>query len=241
MNKQLTEEQIADLFLFCEENGVRYYEVQIELVDHLASAIEQHWIESPEMSYEDVLWKVYDSFGASGFRKFRSIKEKALHKKYSTIQWKYIADFFKLPKIILSLTACIVMYVVFQKINGDYRIVLSIVAPIVIGSLIYYQLYLKKRFSIEAPIDKNFAILEHFEHLKSRFIHYAIFVPMNIFIWGHLMLHNLEFSSSELFIRDSLSALFFVFWLLLMYVFGYFLPKRIVADFQNEFPQFCID
>lgn len=42
MNKQLTEEQIADLFLFCEENGVRYYEVQIELVDHLASAIEQH-------------------------------------------------------------------------------------------------------------------------------------------------------------------------------------------------------
>ncbi|MFA9390600.1 MAG: hypothetical protein ACERKD_12380 [Prolixibacteraceae bacterium] len=39
--KKITELQIQDLFTFCEENGVSHYELQIELVDHLANAIEQ--------------------------------------------------------------------------------------------------------------------------------------------------------------------------------------------------------
>ncbi len=238
MSKQLTPEQISDLFLFCDENEVKYCEVQIELVDHLASAIEQLWVENPKMSYENALWKVYDSFGASGFRKFRSIKEKALQRKYVRIQWTHIADFFRLPKIILTVASCLVLYLMFKQINGDYRIVFSMLAPIIVGALAYYQFFLKKNFRIKTNNNKDFAMLDHFEHLKGQFIYYAIFPPLNVFLWGHLLLHNFLLSPVELFLRDSLSALFFVFWILLMHVFGYYLPKRVVADFRNEFPQY---
>ena len=41
MNKKLTEAQIDELFSFCKRKGVKHYDLQIELVDHLASSIEQ--------------------------------------------------------------------------------------------------------------------------------------------------------------------------------------------------------
>ncbi|MFZ1455121.1 MAG: hypothetical protein WAT46_03705 [Saprospiraceae bacterium] len=40
MEKQLTMEQIETLFSFVKSKYVRYIDVQYELVDHLASAIE---------------------------------------------------------------------------------------------------------------------------------------------------------------------------------------------------------
>jgi hypothetical protein len=239
--KTLTEGQISDLFLFCEENEIKFYDVQIEMVDHLASAIEQKWAENPGLTYEDALWSVYDDFGASGFRKIRTVKEKALQRKYNRIQWSHIADFFRLPKIILTLASCFAMFLVFKHIDGDYRIVFSILGLFIVGVFTYYLFYFQKTFRIETNTDKNFAMLDYFKHLKGQFIYYAVFPPFNFLIWSYVLFNKFEISSGELFLRDSILALFFVLWFLLMYVFGYFLPKRIVADFRNEFPQFCVD
>jgi hypothetical protein len=241
MNKQLSETQINSLFLFCEQEEVRYYDVQIELVDHLASGIEQKCAQCSEMSFDEALWSVFDDFGPAGFSRVKDMKERALYKKYNKVQWSHIADFFKLPKVILTLAGCFAMYLVFRQIDGDYRIVFSIYAPIFLSALVYYPLYLKKNFRVEINADNDFALLDHLEQLKGQFMYHAIFPPLNVFIWGHLLLQNVELSTTELFIRDALSALFFVFWILLMYIFGYYLPNRVVADFRNEFPQFCVD
>lgn len=235
---KLTEAQINLLFLFCEQEEVRYYDVQIELVDHLASGIEQKWVQSPEMLFDEALWSVFDDFGPAGFSRVKAMKERALHKKYNRVQWAHIADFFKLPKIILTFACCFVMYLVFRQIGGNYRIMFSILAPIILGALFYYPFYLKKNFSIETNANKDFALLDHLEHLKGQFMYHAIIPPLNVFLWGHLLLRNVELSATELFFRDALSALFFVFWILLMYIFGYYLPNRVVADFRKEFPQF---
>ena len=37
---ELTKEQIQDLFLFTQKKMVHYYDLQIEIVDHLAEKIE---------------------------------------------------------------------------------------------------------------------------------------------------------------------------------------------------------
>jgi hypothetical protein len=37
----LNQEQIEALFRFCEKKSVRYYDLQVELVDHLAERIEE--------------------------------------------------------------------------------------------------------------------------------------------------------------------------------------------------------
>ena len=59
MNKQLTEAQMESLHMFCAKHYVPYYDVQIELVDHMASAIENRWITEPNVSFEQALDDVY--------------------------------------------------------------------------------------------------------------------------------------------------------------------------------------
>jgi hypothetical protein len=73
----LTKEQIDYLFEFCETKGVRYYDVQVELVDHLANGIEKELAEHPGSSSEKALDVVFASFGYRKFAPLVAEKRKA--------------------------------------------------------------------------------------------------------------------------------------------------------------------
>ncbi|PZP46027.1 MAG: hypothetical protein DI598_12635 [Pseudopedobacter saltans] len=76
-NNTLSQNDIDFLFQFCTKHGVKYYDVQVELVDHLASAIEAEMANKPNLLFEDCLQKEYKSFGKVGFSKLLSERKKA--------------------------------------------------------------------------------------------------------------------------------------------------------------------
>jgi hypothetical protein len=78
MNRIITPEETEELFSLCEKYGVFFYDVQIELVDHLASLIEEQWKKYPEISFQQGLKSAVLSFGKSNFTKFAREKEKRL-------------------------------------------------------------------------------------------------------------------------------------------------------------------
>ncbi len=49
---KLTAAQINRLYEFTRQHYVEWYDLQTKLVDHLANAIEQQWIENPQHSFE---------------------------------------------------------------------------------------------------------------------------------------------------------------------------------------------
>ncbi|MDB0600598.1 hypothetical protein [Tenacibaculum maritimum] len=49
---KLTNNEIKALYKFTQEHYVAYYDVQVELVDHLANDIEKIWERSPSLSFE---------------------------------------------------------------------------------------------------------------------------------------------------------------------------------------------
>jgi len=49
---KLTTPQIEDLFKFTRKHFVYHYDVQSELVDHLANDIEEIWNEKPYLSFK---------------------------------------------------------------------------------------------------------------------------------------------------------------------------------------------
>ena len=100
MNKQLTGAQIESLHMFCAKHYVPYYDVQVELVDHLASAIENRWENEPNIGFEQALNDVYSAFGIYGFSKIKQMKEKELKRKYFKLRNRYIREFFRMPKIL---------------------------------------------------------------------------------------------------------------------------------------------
>jgi hypothetical protein len=96
---ELTKEQIDHLFKFTEKKFVRWYDLQVEIVDHLATKIEEIMTNNSSLSFETALQRVYNEFGIFGFAKVVQQKEIALARASRTLWWKSVADFFTWPKI----------------------------------------------------------------------------------------------------------------------------------------------
>ena len=97
----LSEEQIQSLFTFCEKHFVKYYDVQVELVDHLANAIEIEMQSDPKLSFEKALEKVHQSFGVSGFAPLVAEKQKQAEKQSGKLFWNLFKLQLGWPKILL--------------------------------------------------------------------------------------------------------------------------------------------
>lgn len=80
---KLNKEQIKEIHDFTVRKRVRYLDVQLEMVDHMASGIEAMLEQNPEMSFQDALNKEYKKFGIFGFAKIVEEKQKAIERKFS--------------------------------------------------------------------------------------------------------------------------------------------------------------
>jgi hypothetical protein len=100
---KLTKPEIKQLYTFTQKHYVDWYDVQTELVDHLANGIETQWQNNPNLNLDEALNLEFKKFGVIGFNDVIEEKTKALNKHYYLLIWHYFKDFFKLPKIILTL------------------------------------------------------------------------------------------------------------------------------------------
>jgi len=101
---KLSLEQIEELYIFTRQHYVEWYDLQSELVDHLANAIEEEWKQNPNDSFDQILNKEFKKFGVFGFMGVVEEKQKFLRKKYALLIWNYYKEFFSFPKIILTLS-----------------------------------------------------------------------------------------------------------------------------------------
>ncbi|MDD3004358.1 hypothetical protein [Flavobacterium sp.] len=107
---KLTNEQIDRLYQFTRQHFVEWYDLQTELVDHLANAIEQQWQEVPDRSFDEALQIEFKKFGVFGFMDVVEQRQMALGKKYNKLVWKHFKEFFRLPQIIGTISAMVILY-----------------------------------------------------------------------------------------------------------------------------------
>ena len=80
---KLSTQQIDQLFTFTRQHFVEWYDLQSELVDHLANAIETELQENPKLSFDEVLSKEFKKFGVFGFMDVVEKRQAVLGKKYN--------------------------------------------------------------------------------------------------------------------------------------------------------------
>jgi hypothetical protein len=122
MKAELTSSQIGELYAFVARKNVKFYDLQIELVDHLASKIEQKWIEKPTLSFEEALANVYAEFGIFGFDEFVQRAHFAVRAKHQKIWWRYFKQFWQPPQIIATFLLWGMVRMCFEKF--DYQTVM---------------------------------------------------------------------------------------------------------------------
>lgn len=75
---ELSIEQIKLLRTFIRKKGVKYFDLQDELIDHMSSGIEDQLEENPNIKFEDALLIEYKKFGIFGFDEVLSARKKVL-------------------------------------------------------------------------------------------------------------------------------------------------------------------
>lgn len=63
---KVNKSQIDELYAFTRKHFVEHYDLQTELVDHLAMAIEKQWEENEHLSFDKALQIEFKKFGVFG-------------------------------------------------------------------------------------------------------------------------------------------------------------------------------
>ncbi|MFC4738448.1 hypothetical protein ACFO3U_00420 [Flavobacterium ponti] len=123
---KLNEEQIERLYQFTRQHYVEWYDLQTELVDHLANAIEEQWQQNPKLSFEEALQIEFKKFGVFGFMDVVEKRQAALNKKYNKIVWSHFKEFFSIPKIIGTASVFIILVLIMLKFEFAHIVVISL-------------------------------------------------------------------------------------------------------------------
>ncbi|NNT71033.1 hypothetical protein HKT18_02280 [Flavobacterium sp. IMCC34852] len=129
---KLSAEQIERLYAFTRQHYVEYYDLQTELVDHLANAIEEQWQQNPKLSFEEALQKEFKKFGVFGFMEVVEKRQAALNKKYNKLVWNELKSFFRLPKIIGTFATIGIVFYLLKYFQEDVLIVQLVFLALVV-------------------------------------------------------------------------------------------------------------
>lgn len=134
--KKVSHGQIEELHRFVKSRYVEFYDVELELVDHLANGIEEQWKLDSMVSFEDALQREYKKFGIFGFVGMVEKKQAELHNYYYKITFQALKDFFSIPKIVVTIAIFLLLFA-FGKTFKEYA---SIGYGIVFYGLFVYTL-----------------------------------------------------------------------------------------------------
>ena len=140
----LTQEQIQYLHQFCTKHYVRFYDLQLELVDHLANAVEQKMDENLKLNFEQALDKVYKGFDVFGFANVVKEKSAAIEKSFMKEYWKIFTSYFTPPKLVITATAFSIVTFFSLLFYSDALLLIYAVAFSIFGYWSGY--YWKKRY-----------------------------------------------------------------------------------------------
>jgi len=153
--KQLSKAEIQQIFQFMKKNGVKFYDVQLEMVDHFASEIEQNWKQYPKhWTFEHKVLDVYSRIGTKGFDKIRQTKSTAINKWFRQYCWDYIKSFFSWPKIFITALLMGLFYTAIMHASdpvqfGKEVILIGAIAPFFLFTTgLYLKVYLREKTQV---------------------------------------------------------------------------------------------
>ncbi|MGG5576747.1 hypothetical protein ACPDHL_05305 [Myroides sp. C15-4] len=104
--------ETEELHRFVRQHYVEFYDVELELVDHLAHDIEAQWAKDATVSFEQALQIAFKKFGIFGFSDVVEVKVNRLTKVYIKMMLKQLMSFFTLPKIIFSIALYLILFTI---------------------------------------------------------------------------------------------------------------------------------
>ena len=99
---QLTDKQVKELFDYTDRMHIKYKDVQYEIVDHIASGVEDTLAANNKLTFNKALYNYAGTLPMRFFNDLIEEKEKALTQFWNRKFGKYLLGFLNIPRIIAS-------------------------------------------------------------------------------------------------------------------------------------------
>lgn len=227
--RKITKPEVANLYTFTRKHYVEYYDLQTELVDHLANGMEIRWEENLHLEFEENLQLEFKKFGVYGFSEVVEKKQRAMNKKYLHLIWKEIRSVISNPKIlfftILLMGVC--TFLMSFK-TGFIVLYFSIVLLALVGMIYLF----KANFSYNKKKKKQEKIYLLEEMIiNTGGMHNLLLLPFYL-----LNIGNPDFSVNGIYV-SLLYAFFISTMAFLGYVCFHILPKKKDEILKKAYPE----
>lgn len=225
---KLSKEQIQELYIFTRQHFVEHFDVQTELVDHLANDIEQILTEKPTLSFNEAKMMSFKKFGVFGFMEVLEESSKALNKKYWKLVWDIFKNYFKLPQLLSVFLIFATIYTGFLFVPNHSWIYMFLgfgIAAFLLVRLIQLQKIKKQRFK---KTSKKWLLEEYILNAGNiGAFGYLIFqIPINL---------KMQLDSVLLII---IASLFFTCYIMFTYIIAFVLPLKVEEILIKQYPEY---
>ena len=225
---KITENHIKQLYKFTREHFVYHYDVQTELVDHLANDIEQILEEKPHLTFEQARDVSFKKFGVFGFMDIVEQKQKAMNKRYWKILWRFVKEWFTLPKVIATSLIFMLFFTVLQSMYAEEIIFASIFILVIID--LYYLF--KSRGKKKKKKEKTFLLESMIGETRNGF---SVLVFINIF--NIINLSDTNFETMSIYLL-SLAAIFATLMCIVFYITAFVMPSKAEELLMETYPEY---
>jgi hypothetical protein len=229
---KLSKEQIDQLFTFTRQHFVEWYDLQSELVDHLANAIETEWEENPKLTFDEVLNKEFKKFGVFGFMDVVEKRQAVLGKKYNGLVWYHFKDFFGVPKIVLTIAMTLGLFSILKISQYSEWIVMGLYLILIVFT--FCEIFKNNKIKKDKKQTKQKRWL--FEEIINQYGGFAgaIIFPLHLF--------SQMFYPSEKYIGSDYWTLglsfFFVLLVLMIFIIFKIIPSKAEQYLLATYPEY---
>ncbi len=230
--QQLSDDHIQSLYIFTRQHFVEFYDLQTELVDHMANGIERQWEKHPGITFEQARDREFKKFGVFGFMHVVEQRQKAMGRKYGKMVWYHFVDYMKVPKVLsLSLAVLLTYFVLKYSTISDELFVGAIIG---LALLFIAAIFIRRRqLKIKKEENEKKWLFKEIIYNQGAIGGFAILLMhfFNIFngIEDISLMHNLWIVALSIFICS-----FYLF----LYIMAIEIPKRAEEYLMQTYPEY---
>ncbi len=150
MARILKKDEINRLYEFVEVKEIPFYDVQTEIVDHLASMMEDRWAAGSQLELEPMFLAVYKDFGEVEWRQLWVAKERLAWKKVWHEARELIWQLWTWPGILGIILPVLLLYQILEYLPMAFRwlnyVVLGLSGVVLMGTSLLFQKGPSKRY-----------------------------------------------------------------------------------------------
>ncbi len=143
----LTKDQLTQIQVFIKQKGFTYIDVQMEILDHVASAVEEKMTKDANLTFANAINQTHKSFGIYGFSSIEDGITRGLDQKYLRLFYKNIVSFFKPKYIAITTLVFLILYKIQYFIQQkELLFPLFLVAMVALVVILYVQYFRSQSF-----------------------------------------------------------------------------------------------